>query len=85
MSNNLLLTGMARGAVVLLDLPRAVEPEPERIRQSMPHALKITLMSLLLLSSFGLAACNTISGMGQDVEAAGDAVSDTAEETKEQM
>lgn len=51
----------------------------------MPHALKITLMSLLLLSSFGLAACNTISGMGQDVEAAGDAVSDTAEETKEQM
>jgi predicted small secreted protein len=51
----------------------------------MPTALKISLISLLLLSSFGLAACNTISGMGEDVGAAGDAMSDTAEETKEKM
>ena len=28
------------------------------------------------------AACNTIAGMGRDVEAAGDAVEDTAESAK---
>lgn len=32
-----------------------------------------------------LAGCNTISGFGQDVEATGEAISDTAEDTKEQL
>ena len=31
---------------------------------------------------FGLAACNTIEGAGKDVDAAGDAVEDTARENK---
>ncbi|MGH6914157.1 MAG: entericidin A/B family lipoprotein [Geminicoccales bacterium] len=38
---------------------------------------------LLLLGMSTLSACNTISGAGQDVEAAGDAVSDTAEDAKD--
>jgi entericidin B len=40
---------------------------------------------LLLLGMTTLSGCNTISGMGKDVEAAGQATSDTAEKTKEKM
>lgn len=29
---------------------------------------------------FTLAACNTVEGVGEDVESAGDAISDTAED-----
>ena len=43
--------------------------------------LLIGLMALLLLPS--LSACNTARGMGEDVEAAGKAVSGTAEKTEE--
>jgi predicted small secreted protein len=48
------------------------------------------LFSLLgILGVLGLApmlsACNTMEGMGKDVSAAGDAVSDTAQETKQGM
>jgi predicted small secreted protein len=36
-----------------------------------------TLLTVLLLS-----ACNTISGMGDDIQAAGGAIKETAEETR---
>ncbi len=36
----------------------------------------------VLLGLFGLSACNTVAGVGDDVEAAGDAVSDSAKENK---
>ncbi|MFP4125546.1 MAG: entericidin A/B family lipoprotein [Alphaproteobacteria bacterium] len=38
----------------------------------------LALLSVALLLA-GLTACNTIEGAGEDVEAAGDAVQDTAE------
>ena len=38
-----------------------------------------------LLAVLTLAACNTIRGAGQDVESAGDAISDEAEETQSEM
>ena len=42
--------------------------------------------ALLLAASFGLlAACNTIGGAGEDIEAGGAAISDTAEETEREM
>ena len=41
------------------------------------------LIALGLLA--GLAACNTISGAGKDIEAAGEAITETAEETKEDL
>ena len=41
------------------------------------------LITLGLLAS--LAACNTIAGAGKDIEAAGEAISDTAEDTKEEI
>ena len=34
---------------------------------------------------FALAGCNTIEGVGRDVEAAGDAVSDAASGTKDKL
>jgi predicted small secreted protein len=41
---------------------------------------------LIVLGLLGaLGACNTISGAGKDVEAAGEAITDTADETKEGM
>ncbi|MBO6677657.1 entericidin A/B family lipoprotein [Parvibaculum sp.] len=38
--------------------------------------------AVALLLGFGLAACNTIEGAGQDIENTGEAVQDTANEAK---
>lgn len=32
-----------------------------------------------------IAACNTIEGMGQDIQAAGEAITGTAKDTKEEI
>ncbi|MCC7267629.1 MAG: entericidin A/B family lipoprotein [Caulobacteraceae bacterium] len=42
---------------------------------------KVVLMAALF-ASFAVAACNTVAGAGRDVEAAGEAVTDTAEDAK---
>ncbi len=42
----------------------------------------LTMPMTLLALSAALAACNTIEGAGEDVSAAGDAVSNTAERAK---
>ncbi|HEY0648679.1 entericidin A/B family lipoprotein [Phenylobacterium sp.] len=42
---------------------------------------KIFLMAVLA-ASMATAACNTVSGAGKDVESAGQAVTDTAEDAK---
>lgn len=40
------------------------------------------LLTLFLVTgSFAVAACNTVEGMGRDVESAGDTVADCAEGT----
>jgi len=44
-----------------------------------------SLAALLAGLSVMLGACNTIAGMGRDVEAAGSAVAETADETKEKI
>ncbi len=41
------------------------------------------LIALSLLAS--LNACNTIAGAGKDLEAAGETITDTAEDTKDQI
>ena len=53
-------------------------------------SLQRTLLTMLMLSTLAiataaLAGCNTIEGAGEDVSAAGSAVSKTAEETKQSM
>ena len=40
---------------------------------------------LVVLATAGVAGCNTIRGVGQDVQAAGGAVAGTAEQTQERM
>ncbi len=42
----------------------------------------IALIALLLSLGVALGGCNTIRGAGQDVEAAGDAIEEEAEEAK---
>jgi predicted small secreted protein len=37
---------------------------------------------LLTIAALVLAACNTVEGVGRDLEAAGGAVADTARDTK---
>jgi predicted small secreted protein len=46
----------------------------------MPHRLLIALGLLAML-----AACNTIAGAGKDLEAAGGALSKTADDTKDEI
>jgi len=35
------------------------------------------------LAMFGLSGCNTVEGVGEDVEAAGEAIDDTADDASE--
>ena len=42
------------------------------------------LMALLFMATV-LSGCNTARGMGEDIEAAGGAMSDTAEDTEEEI
>ncbi len=43
------------------------------------------LLVLALASALALSACNTVSGVGKDVSAAGNAVSNAAQEVKSAM
>ena len=47
--------------------------------------LGIVLLPLALGLALMTSACNTMRGMGEDVEAAGGAMSGTAEETEEEI
>ena len=42
-------------------------------------------MLLICAGGISLAACNTTHGLGEDVEATGEAVQDVAENTEEQI
>jgi predicted small secreted protein len=48
-------------------------------------SMKISFSLLLVLVAMSQVACNTTRGLGQDIEAAGDAVSDLAEETEDEL
>ena len=41
------------------------------------------LLMLVALSSASLTACNTMSGVGKDLEAAGDKIDDKAQDCKD--
>lgn len=43
------------------------------------------LFFILAATASGLAACNTTRGLGQDVEATGDAIEEAAEETEDEI
>ncbi|MCB1896450.1 MAG: entericidin A/B family lipoprotein [Zoogloeaceae bacterium] len=46
--------------------------------------MKATTM-ILLMAAFALGACNTVEGVGKDIEAGGEKVQETAEEVKKDM
>jgi len=48
------------------------------------HMTNISKISActLIIALLGLSACNTIQGVGADIEAAGDAVENSAKKTK---
>ncbi len=45
-------------------------------------AQKIALLSLLAVLAMPLAACNTMEGLGEDTQAAGNALEDAAQDNK---
>lgn len=47
--------------------------------------MKKLLAALALFAALGTTACNTAAGIGQDVEATGDAITDTAKDTKKKL
>ena len=47
----------------------------------MKRIIALTLLSLLSVSM--LSACNTVSGAGKDIEAAGDKIDDKAQDCKD--
>ena len=42
--------------------------------------MKVIYLLALILMAFAASACNTTRGFGQDVEATGDAIEDTADD-----
>ncbi len=46
---------------------------------------KSTIAMIALLGFGGLAACNTVSGAGEDIQAGGEVISDTADSTKKEI
>lgn len=60
-----------------------IEAQQNRLYFSNHKELKMKKFALIALTAMTLlSACNTISGAGKDVRAAGNAVSNTAEEVK---
>lgn len=45
----------------------------------------LPLAALVLLTALVLAGCNTVSGMGEDIGAAGSAIDQTSERTQEKI
>ena len=45
----------------------------------------MTRIAILLTALLGLAACETIQGAGRDIQTAGEAIEETAEDVQQQM
>jgi predicted small secreted protein len=46
---------------------------------------KISIIPVILLLAFTLSSCNTIQGMGEDIEKAGQEIEETAREVKHEI
>lgn len=71
-------------------MPRPAQARALRLREAAADhdaalrrlAAALSLLSVLALGSTLLAGCNTVGGAGEDLQAAGRAVTGTAEEVK---
>lgn len=52
-------------------------------KKMLNRLLMLAALGFVASSGLTLTACNTVEGVGKDVEAAGDAVADTARDAKE--
>lgn len=52
---------------------------------STPINPRLVTASLLALLLFGASACNTMQGLGEDIESGGEGLEHEAEETQEEM
>ncbi len=52
---------------------------------TMHKCLSHMALTMLLLASIGLAACNTAEGFGEDVQSGGKAIEDSANDVKQKM
>lgn len=43
------------------------------------------MIAAALVMALGISACNTVKGAGEDIESAGDAISDTANDVQNDM
>lgn len=43
------------------------------------------LIAVMVFSVFGAAACNTVEGVGEDVRATGEVISDTAKDAQNDL
>jgi predicted small secreted protein len=50
-----------------------------------PDYGRIFALTALFLMALAVSGCNTVAGMGEDISAAGNAVSGTADDAKDQM
>lgn len=55
----------------------------ENNKSKTPARTVIAMLALYAGSMVMLAACNTVEGAGKDIEATGDAISDTANDAKD--
>ena len=62
---------------------RAPCPTPDPIPKETPMKRLIPLLLLAAFSASTLTACNTMSGVGKDIEAAGDKIDDKAQDCKD--
>ena len=51
----------------------------------MARSIRALFFLALGLMSMGLTACNTVEGAGKDVKSAGNAIENTANDTKQEM
>ena len=56
-----------------------------RTGEDRSHLAWLFALTVLFFMALVLSACNTARGMGEDVSAAGGAMSDTAEDTEEDI
>jgi predicted small secreted protein len=70
------------GFIVHADRQRRSRPNPHHVEE-FPMKRMFALLMLVALSSVSLTACNTMSGMGKDIEAAGDKIDDKAQDCKD--
>jgi predicted small secreted protein len=55
------------------------------LREEVPRYGSVLALLLGLFMMLALAGCNTMGGLGEDTSAAGEAMSDTADDVEEDM